>query len=104
MTNRRSGFAAEARYMYSNWLDRYAGSRYYASMGIFDCIFVDKNFNTRFVQVKYSKIGRPRISPKEIIDIQIWIDQNSLKGVRHIWVGYVLWSSRRKPEEYRLNV
>lgn len=103
MSNRRKGFAAEARYMYNNWLARYSGSRYYASLGLFDCVFVDKNLNIRFVQVKYSTKGNPRISPKEILDIQIWVDQNMLMGVQHIWAGYVLWSSRRKPEEFRLN-
>lgn len=103
MSNRRRGFAAEARYLSQNRLAQYAGTRYYASIGLFDCIFVDKNLNTRFVQVKYSTKGNPRISPKEIIDIQIWVDQNCLQGVRHIWAGYVLWSSRRKPEEFRLN-
>ncbi len=103
MSNKRKGFAAEARYLSQNRLSQYAGTRYYASMGLFDCIFVDKNLNTRFVQVKYSTKGNPRISPKEILDIQIWIDQNCLKDIPYIRVGYVLWSSRRKPEEFWLN-
>lgn len=97
------GFAAEARFMYKNWLGRYSGSRYYGSMGIFDCIFVDKNHNTRFVQLKYSSRGKPRISQQEINDIKIWIDQNGLIGVNHIWVGYVLWPARKEPMEFRLN-
>lgn len=103
MTNRRKGFAAEARYMKKNWLSQYAGTRYYASIGLFDCVFVDKDFNTRFVQVKYSTIGKPRISQKEIIDIKIWVEQNCLMGVGHIWCGYTLWSSRSQPVEVRLN-
>ena len=103
MSNKRKGFAAEARYLSQNRLSQYAGTRFFASMGLFDLIFVDNNLNTRFVQLKYSTKDNPRISPKEILDIQIWIDQNNLKGVRHIWVGYTLWSARKQPVEIRLN-
>ena len=101
--NKKKGIAAESRYLYSNWLGRYAGSRYYASLGIFDMIFIDKDLITRFVQLKYSSNGKPKISKKEIFDIQTWIDQNSLKGVSHIWVGIVLWQARTEPNEIRLN-
>ena len=66
-------------------------------------IFVDKNYNTRFVQLKYSKKGSPRISQKEIIDIQIWIDQHRVGSIPHVWVGYVLWAAGEKPREYKLN-
>jgi len=103
LSNKRIGFAAEARYLSQNRLAQYAGTRYFASIGLFDCIFIDKNLNIRLVQVKYSTKGKPRISPKEIIDIKIWIDQNRLEGISHIWIGYILWQARLQPEEFRLN-
>lgn len=102
-SNKRIGFSAEARYLYNNWLGRYTGSRYYASQGLFDIIFVDKNLHTRFVQLKYSTKKKPTISKKEIWDIKTWIDQNSLAGISNIWVGYVLWQARKDPIEIRLN-
>lgn len=103
MSNKRIGFSAEARYLYNHWIGRYGGSRFFASMGLFDIIFVDKNLITRFVQLKYSTKGKPRISQKEVWDIKTWVDQNCLAGISHIWVGYVLWQTRKEPEEIRLN-
>lgn len=105
MSNKRKGFAAEAYYLSSKRLFQYAGTRFFASMGLFDCIFIDKDYVTRLVQVKKTtKPGRePRISKAEIIDIQIYVDQCCLKGIQNIWVGYSLIPWRKPAIEYKLN-
>src|SRR5437867_10316325 len=104
MSNKGKGHSAESRYMYGNWLFRYSGSRYYASLGLFDCIFVDKNLVTRLVQCKFSSRPgkKPIISRKEIFDLKLWVEQNCLKGVKHIWVGYVLMKKYGEQIEVRL--
>lgn len=102
-SNKRIGFSAEARYLYKNWLGRYGGTRFFASKGLFDLIFVDKDLNIRFVQLKYSTKRNPSIPKDELWDISTWIDQNCLRNVPHIWAGYVLWQSRKDPVEVRLN-
>ena len=101
MTNYTKGRAAEYQYLYRQWLFRFAGQRSYGSKGIFDMIFIDKNLHVRLVQLKKGK--NPRISNKEKWDIETWIDQCQLKGISHIWIGYVLWKTKNKPVEVRLN-
>lgn len=103
--NKKIGTSAEARYLYKTWLWKYSGSRFYASEGLFDLCFIDSNYVTRLVQVKASSVKgkKPRISPAEIEDIKIYIDQNKLKDRDNIWVGYVLMPSRQPIIEVRLN-
>jgi hypothetical protein len=104
--NKRIGTSAEYRYMYKNWVGRFSGNRSYSSMGIFDMIFIDKGYNIRLVQLKYSsRVGiRPTISKDEINRISMWIDEFKIRGVKHIWAGYVLMYKGGKTEEYRLNL
>ena len=103
--NKKIGTSAEARYLYENWLWKYSGSRYYASKGLFDLCFIDKNYVTNLIQVKASSIkGRkPRIELDEVLDIQMYVEQNNLKGKKHIWVGYVLMPYRQEPIKVKLN-
>ena len=103
--NKRIGTSAEARYLYKNWLWKYAGSRYYASHGLFDVIFIDENYVTNLVQLKASSVKgkKPVIKMSEVIDIQMYVDQNNLKGKKNIWVGYVLMPYRQEPIKVKLN-
>lgn len=105
MRNKKKGTSAEARYLYNNWLWKYSGTRFYASEGLFDVIFVDKNYVIRLVQLKFSSIPnkKPVIRPREVQDIKTYIDQLGLEGIPHIWVGYVLMPYRKDPIEVRLN-
>ena len=105
MTNYHKGKAAEYQYMKKNWLFRYAGQRSYGSKGLFDCIFISKNYVTILAQVKKAtkSTTKPRISKSEIWEINLYIDQFGLKGLSHIWVGYVLMPWRKPPIEVRLN-
>lgn len=105
MSNKKKGFAAEYYYMSKNWLAQFSGSRFFASMGLFDCIFIDKDYTTRLVQVKKATMkGRePRISKHEVWDIKTYVDQFKLKGHRKIWVGYVLLPWRKPAIEVKLN-
>ena len=105
MNNYKKGAAAEYQYMKKNWLFRYSGQRSYGSKGLFDCIFIDKEYNIRLVQVKKATKAttKPRIKPSEIWEIQTFIDQFLLKGIEHIWIGYVLIPYRKPAVEVRLN-
>jgi Holliday junction resolvase len=105
MSNKKKGSASEARYLHNNRLFQFAGTRFYASMGLFDVIFVDKDYVTRLVQIKSSskKGKKPYISPQEIEDIKTYVDQFQLHGKKYIWVGYVMMQWRLPPLEVRLN-
>lgn len=91
--------------MKKNWLFRYAGQRSYGSKGLFDCIFIDKDFITHLVQVKKATkpTTNPKISKSEIWEIKTYIEQFGLKGIDHLWVGYVLIPYRKEPIKIRLN-
>ena len=104
-SNYKKGAAAEYHYMKKNWLFRFSGQRSYGSQGIFDCIFIDKDYTTHLVQVKKATkpTTRPRINKESIFDILTYIDQFNLKGVEHIWIGYVLIPYRKEPIKVRLN-
>lgn len=105
MTNYTKGRSAEYTYMYKNWLFRFAGQRSFGSKGVFDCIFIDKNYITHLVQIKKAtkKTTKPKIDNKSLFDIETYIEQFNLRGIDHIWIGYVLIPYRQKPIEVRLN-
>jgi len=104
-SNYKKGAAAEYHYMKQNWLFRYAGQRSYGSKGLFDCIFIDKNYVTHLVQVKKATkpTTKPKINPQEIWEIETYIDQFKLKDNPHIWCGYVLIPYRKQPIKVKLN-
>lgn len=105
MNNYKKGRSAEYTYMYKHWLFRFSGQRSFGSKGIFDCIFIDKNYVTHLVQVKKAtkKTTKPKIDKASLFDIQTYIEQFDLKGKEHIWVGYVLIPYRQEPIKVRMN-
>src|SRR3990172_12964611 len=73
--NRRSGFRAE-RFRLKQVRDAGDyGFRAYASKGIVDIIYIDKDGIGHMEQIKYSSVGNARISKAELFDLQRFADR-----------------------------
>lgn len=99
--NRRHGFSYERRRLLEAIREGGYGLRSYASGGVVDIIYVDRNGTANLEQCKFSSVGNPRIATDEL--------GNLCKFARR-WQGLpcnvslVLKASRKEPEIYKLNV
>jgi len=98
--NRRNGFSFERRRLSQAYRDGGHGTRFYASKGIVDIIYIDRDGVSHLEQLKYSSVGKARISTSELRDLcrfaRRWQGCN-------VYVSLVLKDAYRIPEVYHLN-
>ena len=98
--NRRAGFRAE-RFRLKQVRDAGGyGFRAYASKGIVDIIYIDKDGIGHMEQIKYSSVGNARISKQELADLQKFADR--WRGCQ-CHVSLVKKNAYQPWEEIRLN-
>ena len=105
--NKLSGTGYEYRIM-ANHKGHTGGIRSYSSQGLFDCCFIDEKGKSYLVQAKFTtqkKLKLPYISPDEILDIEIWVDQNCMKGVneKNCFIGYFLKKAYGDEKRVQIN-
>ena len=74
--------------------------RSFASKGIVDIIYIDRDGIGHLEQLKFSSVGRPRVSKKEREDLQRFADR--FRGMS-CHVSLVLKQSHKPAEVIRLN-
>lgn len=99
-TNRRKGFGFERRRLLKAIRDGGHGTRFYASKGIVDIIYVDRDGNSHLEQCKYSSVGNARISTDELRDLCRFAKR--WQGL-DVFVSLVMQNARQEPEVYHLN-
>lgn len=99
--NRRSGFRFERWRLAKAREQGGYGFRAYASKGVVDLVYVDKEGIAHLEQLKFSRVGKPRISRKELADLQAFADR--FKGCP-CYVSLVTKQAFKPVEVVRLNV
>ena len=100
MSNRSRGFSYERRRLAQIKREGGFGLRAYASNGIIDIMYVDKNGTAHLEQLKFSSRGKPRCSREELERLRTFAKRFDNTPAH---VSLVLKPAHKEPEVIRLN-